>query len=178
MSALTIMKTLFPHLFDRALRRGPFAFTLTDLHQSNILVDEDCNMKCIIDLEWACPRPIEMLQPLRWLTVQAVDEIDVHEYNKVREEFMDILAGEESFLYGQDQQQVSSIMRRGWEMGTFWYTLSLRSPTGYNHIQPRFAQKHEDDSDFFWIVMYYSTAGAMNFVFKKLDDKTQYDRQL
>jgi hypothetical protein len=32
-------------------RHGPFPLQLTDLHASNIFVDEDWNITCLIDLE-------------------------------------------------------------------------------------------------------------------------------
>lgn len=51
---LTIMRALLPHFTSRELRHGPFFFRLTDLHPSNIFVDDQWNIKWIIDLEWAC----------------------------------------------------------------------------------------------------------------------------
>ena len=39
LSVLTAMRTVFQSIFSRAFRRGPFLFTMTDLHQSNIFVD-------------------------------------------------------------------------------------------------------------------------------------------
>jgi hypothetical protein len=41
MSALAAMRTITPLVFRRDFRRGPFVFTLTDLHQSNIFVDDN-----------------------------------------------------------------------------------------------------------------------------------------
>lgn len=61
-SALATMRTVLPSFFKPERRRGPFAFTLTDLHQSNIFVDKQWNITCLVDLEWACTRPIEMLR--------------------------------------------------------------------------------------------------------------------
>ena len=185
MSALTIMKTVSSLFLRRDLRRGPFVFILTDLHQSNIFVDEDWNIKCLIDLEWACSRPIEMLHPPRWLTNQAVDMIDVEEYDMVRKEFMDCLEEEENKLHAEGQQvmRLSPVMKQGWQMGTFWYSLALRSPTGlfrvfYDHIQPRLAEGHEDDRAFYRIVMYYWTANAPKFIDVKTKDKEDYDLRL
>ncbi|KAJ5721484.1 uncharacterized protein N7483_009418 [Penicillium malachiteum] len=41
MSALTAMRAIAPLFYDQDQRRGPFVFTLTDLHQSNNLVGQD-----------------------------------------------------------------------------------------------------------------------------------------
>lgn len=185
MSALAMMKTLSSQFFRRDLRRGPFVFSLTDLHQSNILVDGNWHIKCIIDLEWACSRPIEMLHPPRWLTNEAVDTISVPEYDEVRQEFMDILEKEEENLYKKCSKstRLSHTMRQGWEIGTFWYSLALRSPTGlfrvfYDRLQPMFADGHEDDSDFFRIMMYYWAKNGTKFIFRKIEDKAEYDKRL
>lgn len=35
-AALTMMRAIIPHFVDRNLPHGPFIFTLTDMHQSNI----------------------------------------------------------------------------------------------------------------------------------------------
>lgn len=39
-------------------------FTLTDLHQSNIFVDNDWHITAIVDLEWACSRPIKAVNEI------------------------------------------------------------------------------------------------------------------
>ncbi|PGH04804.1 hypothetical protein GX51_03290 [Blastomyces parvus] len=41
MCALTIMKAVAPQFYNHDYDAGPFAFSLTDLHQSNIFVDKD-----------------------------------------------------------------------------------------------------------------------------------------
>jgi hypothetical protein len=66
--ALTLMRASLPIFLNRHLRNKPFYPTLTDLHQSNIFVDDNWHIKSIIDLEWACFRPIEMFRPPLWLT--------------------------------------------------------------------------------------------------------------
>jgi len=41
MAALTGMRAVLHHFYSRKLRHGPFFFTLTDMHQSNVFVDAD-----------------------------------------------------------------------------------------------------------------------------------------
>jgi hypothetical protein len=50
-SALMVMRSIWSCYFRRDLRRGPFFLTLTDIHQSNIFVDDEWNIKYFIDLE-------------------------------------------------------------------------------------------------------------------------------
>lgn len=74
-------------------------------------------------------------------------------------------------------------MKQAWEMGTFWYTLALRSPMGlvrvfYDHIQPILASGHEENSEFYTIMLEYWTINSIPFIDQKLADKEDYDRQL
>lgn len=185
MAALTVMKTIHSQFFQRDLRNGPFAFSLTDLHQSNIFVDDNWNIKCIVDLEWACSRPMEMQHPPYWLTGQSVDGIALNEYEKIHEEFMTIFEEEEKNLCVEEQGTIlfSSIMKRGWEKGTFWYSLALESPTGlfslfYDYIQPRFAEGHMHETAFFRILLHYWSINASKLLHSKVNDKEDYDKRL
>ncbi|KAJ0419658.1 hypothetical protein BJY00DRAFT_324220 [Aspergillus carlsbadensis] len=160
MCALSAMQMISPRVFRRDLHRGPFAFGLTDLHQSNVLIDADWNVTCVIDLEWACARPIEMLHPPRWLTNQAVDEMDAKEYGAVHGEFMDVMEEEEGKLppldggdaNGAPTATISSYLRDGWARGTLWYTVALYCPPGfpqvfYSHIHPREKERDKEEYD-------------------------------
>lgn len=95
LSVLTALRTVFQSIFNRIFRRGPFVLCFTDLHQSNISIDAQWQIKCLVDLEWACSRPIEMMVPPFWLTDKGVDELIPAEYDLIRREFMDALVTEE-----------------------------------------------------------------------------------
>ncbi|KAF9894009.1 hypothetical protein FE257_008980 [Aspergillus nanangensis] len=185
MSALTVMRTIWPSFFARDLRTGPFYLSFTDLHPSNLFVDSEWNIKCVIDLEWTCSRPVEMIHPPYWLGNQPVDAIDVDDYQPLHEEFLTTLAEEENKLVhsAEQQQRLYPVLRRGWENGTFWYALALDSPMGlfkifYDYIQPRFAEEHLDDPAFFRIIMAYWGVGAMGFVQAKVKDRERYEKRL
>lgn len=92
--------------------------------------------------------PIQTVGPPFWLTNQSVDNINVEEYDEVRQEFMTIMCAEEpqdssqSLLRDQegDPLRLSEILEQAWATGTFWYSMTLSSPTGlfrvfYEHIQ-------------------------------------------
>ncbi|KAI9743717.1 MAG: hypothetical protein M1818_003033 [Claussenomyces sp. TS43310] len=125
MACLTLMRAILPSFLDRSLRHGPFVFTLTDLHQSNILVDDDWHIKCLIDLEWACSLPVEMQQPPSWLTGRGVDQLQEGEhleaFSCAYKEFLDAFEQEEVLLSPQESSVPSraDIMRRGWKIGNF-----------------------------------------------------------
>ncbi|KAJ9253462.1 hypothetical protein DTO207G8_4195 [Paecilomyces variotii] len=193
-SALTAMRAILPSFFRREFCRGPFALSFTDIHPSNIFVDENWHITALVDLEWACARPVELIRTPTWLTNQAADEIAEmpDEYDKMRAEFVEILRAEEdrsefTGLVGNNlETRLSAIMKKGWESGTFWYSLALASPTGlfsvfYKQIQPRFLRycRGDDDSDAFHQVMpWYWSQDFVRIGARKLSDKKEYDIQL
>lgn len=183
MTALTLMRTVRPHFFDPQLNNGPFVFSLTDLHASNILVDEDWHVKCLIDLEWAASPPIEFMRPPIWLTSQAVDEIDSEEYDKMRQSFMAIFQEEESTCPAEYNIQRTSIMEKGWQRRTFWYGTALRSPTAlhaifYDRIQPLYGEEHVEDPKYYLIVSRYWGRDPARFIRSRLEAKAAYDVEL
>lgn len=189
MSALAAMRTTAPLFLRQDLRRGPFVFTLTDLHQSNIFVDEDWHITCLVDLEWACSRPLEMIEPPYWLTNKGVDEIEPSDYDPLRRELMSILAMEEMKRLGsiaspntdRTVPRLSEVMEEAWARGTFWYTLALSSPTGlfrifYEHIQPLLSEHCSEEIG--EIMPFYWVRDVGRFVARKVADKKKYDYDL
>ncbi|UPK91992.1 hypothetical protein LCI18_002927 [Fusarium solani-melongenae] len=151
LGALSAMQALLPKLIGTQSREGPFAFCLTDLHQSNIFVDDDWRITNIIDLEWACLRPVEMLGPPAWLSNRSIEEIAFHldEFTALHDEFMDAMGEQEMALDGTNVH--TELMRASWASGSYWYARALDSPTALlalyiDHIQPRFAEFDGDGS--------------------------------
>ncbi|KAE8152358.1 hypothetical protein BDV25DRAFT_69954 [Aspergillus avenaceus] len=193
-SALTAMRAVLPSFFRRELCRGPFVLSFTDLHPSNIFVDKDWHITALVDLEWACARPVEMIRTPTWLTNQAVDEIaeTPEEYDQMRAEFVDTLRTEEDrsgftgFVGSNCESRLSTIMGKGWESGAFWYSLALASPTGlfsvfYKQIQPRFLKycSDQDGCDTFHQAMpWYWSQDFVRIGARKLADKKEYDIRL
>ncbi|KKZ63773.1 hypothetical protein EMCG_01877 [[Emmonsia] crescens] len=184
-SALAAMRAIFPLFFRRDLRRGPFTFMLTDLHQSNIFVDENWHITSLVDMEWACSLPIEMVQPPHWLTNKGVDQIVSEEYNEARMEFMNILIAEEerSGDSTTNMPKLSAIMNQAWETGAFWFGLALSSPTGLfslfgKKIQPRLTKKCPDHDAFHEIMPWYWAQDTVSILTRKLADRKNYDARL
>jgi hypothetical protein len=104
MAALTALRATMHRFIRTEYRDGPFFLTLTDLHRSNIWVDEQWNIQTIIDLEWACSQPVEMQLPPYWLTSKAVDGFDepesVAELETLLKEYFDIYEEEEKMRNG------------------------------------------------------------------------------
>ncbi|KFZ06251.1 hypothetical protein V501_07595 [Pseudogymnoascus sp. VKM F-4519 (FW-2642)] len=191
-SALTAMRTVLPSFFKQECRHGPFLFTLTDLHQSNIFVDKNWNITSLVDLEWASTRPVEMFRTPTWLTSKACDEIaeEGHEeYDKVRAEFMDKFTAEEEQARSpvscndDGKTLLSAAMKQNWDKGIFWYTLALASPTGifrlfYKQIQPRFIMHDIDHGSFELVMPWYWAEDYVKVAMKKMADREDYDIRL
>lgn len=184
-SALTTMRATSPSFFNRDFRRGPFIFTLTDLHPSNIFVDDDWHITSLVDLEWGCSLPAEMVHPPHWFTSMAVDHVRLDEYDPIRIEFMSALRHEETNSQGGNKNSptLSSYMGAAWDRGTFWYSLALTSPSGLfsifdKAIQPRFIDKCPDHEAFHEIMPWYWGQDLFSVLRRKSADKADYDAQL
>jgi hypothetical protein len=75
MASKTLLRAISHHYIQRETRNGPFRLQLTDFHASNIFVDKDGNITCLIDHEWVCALPAEMLSVPYWLTGCAIDRL-------------------------------------------------------------------------------------------------------
>lgn len=181
LSALAALRPIM-HIFIRPkYRNGLFHLTLTDLHQSNIFVDEQWNIQTIIDLEWAHTRPIEMQVPPYWLTSRAADgfyDVDaIAEYETILDEYLSIYAEEEQRRNGEVVQ--APIQQHVWKSGSFWYFHAVSIPKGmYNlfnrHIQPLFNAEHSETSVFDEVFFWYWGVHAQKTIQTKLADKEDY----
>lgn len=186
LAALTTMRAVLHHFTRREYRHGPFVFSLTDLHQSNIYVDDEWHITCLIDLEWACSLPIELQCPPYWLSGRAVDDIEHGEpletFGQILDEYLEAFAGEEMKMVGQALYQ-TPIMRRCWESGAFWYFQAVKSPKGLyrifnHHIQRLFCPEHCRKRVFDQVVSPYWIVGAEGVIKKKIKDEEEYKDRL
>jgi len=192
MAAITGMRAILPQFIDRNLRHGPFVFTLTDIHQSNIYVDEKWHITRLIDLEWACSLPVQMQNPPHWLTSQAVDHLtgeQFAEYERVHKEFMEVFEHEEKLQSGWKLQKEgyglprTYIMRRAWETGSFFYFHALESTTGLfnlwgRNVQPRFSNADNLKNEVNQLLAPYWGIDADIVVAAKMKDREAYIEQL
>lgn len=189
--ALTAMRSIWTSFFQCHYPRQCF-LTLTDLLQPNILVDEKWSITGLIDLEWACSFPAEMIHTPWWLAGGTFGVFDVDEYAALHGEFCDAMAKveveeeekgkekekEREEPVGTDATKLSSIMRDTWARGTFWYCLAMNSPSGmcdvfYDRIQGFFGEKKEEG--FLKAYFRYYTFDAYDFIEKRVEDKERYD---
>ncbi|KAL8977811.1 MAG: hypothetical protein Q9205_006466, partial [Flavoplaca limonia] len=191
MAAITGMRAVLPHLIQRRSRQGPFSLTLTDLHQSNMYVDENWHIKSVIHLEWACSLPIQTQTPPFWLTSKGIDQFEgehLTEYERVLEEFMEAFEYEEmrqsncnsliSNNQSENAETRTQILRNVWKTAAFFYFSALDSPTGLfnvwgNNIQPRYSNIRANKA-----LAQYCSVDAESIIAAKLKDRDMYLEKL
>ena len=187
MTSLAAANVIFPQLLRRELNDGPFVFTLTDLHRSNILVDDDWNITCIIDLEFSCSWPIEFLQPPYWLDGGSIDEVKPAAFAPKHAEFLLHVEREEALQQNTARQvePLSSIMRQGWINGTFWVTLAVMDPIAFTEIFYdrilrdccSFSQEELSKIDYTFFARLWRR-GIHDIIDGKLRDRHEYNEKL
>ncbi|KAM3450738.1 hypothetical protein MY3296_005892, partial [Beauveria thailandica] len=141
------------HHFTNPCRDGPYLLQLTDMHQSNLFVDEEWNVTGVIDLEWICSLPVEMLSVPYWLTDCSIDSIigeDYNEFERAHEEFLVVMDQELGNIGSEHNIRVTETMRQTWLSGGTWFWACIRSLNGWlfvfdDHILPRFSNKQTSD---------------------------------
>ncbi len=145
MTIRTLLRAVTHHFVLPDRRDGPFLLQPTDLHQSNIFVDDDWNVTCLIDLEWICALPVEMLAVPYWLTNCSIDGIVDGEYAPFDE-------ARQAFLAAMDEIKtvppahripITDIMRDSWGSKSVRFWACIRSLNGWlflfeDHIVPKF----------------------------------------
>ncbi|KAH9211319.1 hypothetical protein DL95DRAFT_437273 [Leptodontidium sp. 2 PMI_412] len=146
MAGRLLSRMVAHHYIRQDQRNGPFFLQLNDFHASNIFVDTEWNITSLIDLEWVCALPVEILDVPYWLTGCDIGEEQKErwdEFNKVREEFMDILEAEACNVRAEHDIPIAQIMRETWESGGVWFWHGITSNNAMSllfrrHISPRF----------------------------------------
>ncbi|PKY07201.1 hypothetical protein P168DRAFT_295141 [Aspergillus campestris IBT 28561] len=178
MASLAIMRALLPQFTDRQLRQGPYLYQFTDMHPSNIFVDSQWHVKCVVDLEWACSLPAETLHLPYWLTGRPIDDLtgeSLNTFSQTYDEFLGVFKEEEKSFPLNDNSC--------WRTGSFWYFLALNSPKGlfnlvHQHIHPIFDSTHPISSELPRVVSNYWAADMKKVIDAKIRDKEEYEKTL
>ncbi|KFY19077.1 hypothetical protein V493_08159 [Pseudogymnoascus sp. VKM F-4281 (FW-2241)] len=183
MTQRILLRALSHQYINRARRNGPFLLQLTDINPSNIFVDKECNLTCLVDLEWICALPAEMLAVPYWLTGLGIDEIEedhLIKFNEIRRGFMDILEEEEQGL-GEHNISISGTMHDTWDSKGVWYWYCISSANAMlalvdDHICPAFSAVLH--SDFEEVLSKFWCKNAEDVVQQKVDDNIKYNKEL
>ena len=186
MAIQVILRAISHRYIEPGHRAGPFLVQLTDLHRSNILVDDDWNIACIIDLEWVCALPAEALSVPYWLTGKRTDQLrdeDLAEYDKVRCEFMRVFEEEERRATPARHPTIlSRVLSSTWDSGGVWFWHCLTSTNAMfclvkQHLCSPFAISF-DTTDVEEVLSKLWCIDAEAVVEKKVADYGEYKAQL
>ncbi|POR34351.1 Uncharacterized protein TPAR_05431 [Tolypocladium paradoxum] len=184
MAVKTLLRVVSQVYIKRELRNGPFLLQLTDFHASNILVDKQWNVTGLIDLEWICALPSEMLAVPYWLTGCSIDRIEgekLDQFDQVRRAFMHIFEEEEQATKAEASHDItlSKVMQDMWNSKGvwFWYCLSSVNAMYFlleTHLLPPKSLSLEAER----IVSRFWSRNSEDVVRMKLADKKAYDDEL
>ncbi|KAK4151607.1 hypothetical protein C8A00DRAFT_45227 [Chaetomidium leptoderma] len=182
MAIQAILRIMSHHYLDRALRQGPFYMQLTDLHQGNMIVDDDWNITGLIDLEWICSRSPQMIDIPHWITSRSVDEVCSPQYSAeyaaARESFMAAFKEEEREISGD----LSETIEKAWSSKATWFFHSLDSINAMYQLfelqlRPQFiSEQIPEQVDPYFAVFW--TRQARETTIQKLREKKEYIAKL
>jgi hypothetical protein len=181
--ALVGLRAILPQLYNSRSSRGKFVMTFTDLHQSNIFVDEDWNITRLIDLEFAHSCPIELVNVPHWLSSRGVDELggpDLEEYKILHDQFIEAVVDRE--MATKQTSALSRGLREDWTTGRIWFSMALGSlnafPTIYaQHLRPRYFRDWLFERDA-WPLAQLWTPDVSKFLEMKINGLQEYQDQV
>jgi hypothetical protein len=124
-----------------------------------------------------------MLAVPYWLTGHGIDEIvdnNLHEFNEVRQEFMEIFEKEEVSMAAKQKPVLSSIMYKGWKSDGVWFwhcltfTNAMISLVG-DYICPRFSRLSSKAEEIF---SQYWCLDSVVVIARKVADHEAYIEEL
>jgi hypothetical protein len=124
MASKTLLRAISHHYIQHETRNGPFRLQLTDFHVSNIFVDKDGNITYLINHEWVCVLPIEMLSVPYWLigcTIDGMTDKKLREFKIVHQEFLNIFEEEEVKSTLTKPPVITPILHNSWKSGAVWF---------------------------------------------------------
>ncbi|KAG8667739.1 hypothetical protein FPOAC2_12928 [Fusarium poae] len=184
MTLRTLLRAV-SHFFILPERRGgPYLLQPTDLHPSNIFVDDEWNVTCTIDLEWICALPLEMMSVPYWITNHTADEIIDHyeEYDEARKEFLSIMDQELKHVQVEHDIQITEVMRESWSSKGVWYWICIESLNCWlfvfeDHILPMFSSAKGFVKDLKQISLLWQK-DASKLIETKIAEERRYQSEL
>lgn len=183
MANRALLWTIAHHFIKRERSDGPYSLQLTDFHASNVIVDDGTNVKCLLDLEWICVLPSEMLAFPYRLTEYAIDEIQDHfqDFNNIRQEFMLQFEEEERKQPLKHNHSLVTIMQETWDSKGIWFWYCLESVNAVlwifdDHIRPKFSPYMSSGDE--KVLSRFWCSNSSQVVEKKVAEYKSYDAQL
>lgn len=186
MFQMVLLRRIKSHFVDRHYQ-GPFVLQFTDLHASNIFVDDEWNVVALIDLEYVCALPPSMMDVPHWLLVDAIDEVSdrFDDFGNVHDLFISILKEEEKFGSAEHGVSLAAAIQDAWTSSACWFYRCFTSINGLgccleDHLYRKFDFEPSlvEETRLARIMSSRWSADSEAFVAQKLHDKARYDDDL
>jgi hypothetical protein len=128
-AALSLFESLIPQFVNREYNGGPFVLCHGDLHQGNLLVDDELRIVAVLDWEWSCVLPIQVacLPPI-CLSPLKVENLALgegrNEFIEAADCFLDHLSDREYAIVGD--RTVSKTLQQMMSNGGYWFGLAIQ----------------------------------------------------
>jgi hypothetical protein len=185
MASRSAIRALSHHYITRKARNGPCVLQVTDFHRSNMFVDDEWNITCLLDLEWVCALPADMLDVPYWLTGRAINKLHgdaLQEFDVIRQEFMGLFEEQERKITVEHDISLTRTMNDTWESKGVWFWHSLASvnalpPLFRDHLGPKHSIRVYS-AEFEEIMSKLWCESSEAIVEKKVADLNEYDKEL
>ncbi|KAF2155016.1 hypothetical protein K461DRAFT_276196 [Myriangium duriaei CBS 260.36] len=187
-TARVMLRMVMHHFILPARRNGPFLLQMTDLSPSNVFVDDDWNVTSLIDLEWICALPVEMLSVPLWLHNCTIDRITGDNYlafDKIRQDFLTLMDNEAEHIQAKHDIAIVDIMKQNWNSKAVWFWLGMQSTNAFpvlfqDHILPKFTSNdrliHQlRDAN---LTDLWQEGDVGEFVKRKITEEEKYETEL
>ncbi|KAI9760397.1 MAG: hypothetical protein M4579_001693 [Chaenotheca gracillima] len=146
LESLRQFRELIPRFISSNPCQGHFKLHCDDFGAGNMLVDNNYNIVGLGDWEFTYAAPPEYQCCLAsWLILSKPYDWSLEDYNIYSvqlKRFLEILEEEENQRSSMDLDlrgvRLSSVIRKGWEDGTFWFVLCTRSGIFFDDLWERF----------------------------------------
>ena len=147
---LQLFKELLPTFNIPEFNDGPFTLMHSDLHQSNVLVDDNLRITAILDWEWACVLPIQIscLPPI-CLSLKRPAEVEPDEYSewlRSVKSWIEIYERKESQL--AIKMPVAGLMKESLQNRKLWFAHAIMDPYWFEYIFDDHIYSYAFDLDF------------------------------
>ncbi|CAK7269670.1 hypothetical protein SEPCBS119000_003689 [Sporothrix epigloea] len=178
MAVKAIMRTVAHHFISKEQRSGPFRAQFTDINPSNIIVDDDWNITCLLDLGEVSILPVEMLTLPFWLSGCSIADLcgeGLTRFEPIRDLFMQKWISEEKAT--SSGHELSESMSRMWQSQGVWFWESLSSVNAafymvIDHLCPKFMLPFTTTTEELFCRTFADNSDTI--VRQKVEDYTQY----
>ena len=136
-AALSLFEPLISQFVNREYNEGPFVLCHGDLHQPNLLVDDDLQIVAVLDWEWSCVLPIQVacLPPI-CLSPLKVENLALgegrEEFIEAAECFLDRFGEKEWAIFGE--RIISETLKQMMSNGGYWFGLAIQDIYNFEYL--------------------------------------------